>query len=228
MRYSQGYILINKADKMAVEAYFDFAHNAQGNKSWGENMRFNTLVEQYFKLYAPNKLKEVTAEHYKSNVKNHINPVFGNRKLKDIDTSDVTEFLSSLDCKPSTTKKIKIVFHSIMKFAVSQGFISKNPCSGAVWREAMDEEYGKIENVLTLEQARKLIGILNANDEEYVVVNTIIKLLLLTGMRSGECLVLGGARLTLSTKLYLLIKPFHLLIIVGSYQHLKHIEALGK
>lgn len=179
---------IGKADKMAVEAYFEFAHNAQGNKSWGENMRFNTLVEQYFKLYAPNKLKEVTAEHYKSNVKNHINPVFGNRKLKDIDTSDVTEFLSSLDCKPSTAKKIKIVFHSIMKFAVSQGFISKNPCSGAVWREAMDEEYGKIENVLTLEQARKLIGILNANDEEYVVVNTIIKLLLLTGMRSGECL----------------------------------------
>lgn len=178
-----------KADKMATEAYYEFAHNALGNKSWGENMRFNTLVEQYFKHYAPNKLKEVTTEHYMSNVKNHIAPVFGNRKLKDIDTSDVTEFLSSLDCKPSTAKKIKIVFHSIMKFAVSQGFICKNPCSGAVWKESMDEEYGKIENVLTLEQARKLINILNNNDSGgYFAFNTIIKLLLMTGMRSGECL----------------------------------------
>lgn len=124
-----------------------------------------------------------------SNVKNHIAPVFGNRKLKDIDTSDVTEFLSSLDCKPSTSKKIKIVFHSIMKFAVSQGFICKNPCSGAVWKESMNEEYGKIENVLTLEQARKLINILNNNDSGgYLAFNTIIKLLLMTGMRSGECL----------------------------------------
>lgn len=181
---------IGKADKMAVEAYFEFAHNAQGNKAWGENMRFNTLVEQYFKLYAPNKLKEVTAEHYMSNVKNHIAPVFGNRKLKDIDTSDVTEFLSSIDRQPSTVRKIKIVFHSIMKFAVSQKFITKNPCSGAIWQEGMDADYGRIENVLSVEQARKLVALLDNKDGEYNSFNTIIRLLLLTGMRIGECLAL--------------------------------------
>lgn len=191
---------ISKADKMAVEAYVEFSHNAQGNKAWGENMRFNTLVEQYFKLYAPNKLKEVTAEHYMSNVKNHIAPVFGNRKLKDIDTSDVTEFLSSIDHKPSTVRKIKIVFHSIMKFAVSQKFITKNPCSGAIWQEGMDADYGRIENVLSMEQARKLVALLDNKDGEYNSFNTIIRLLLLTGMRIGECLGLRWSSINFERK----------------------------
>ena len=173
-----------KADKLAMEAFFEFSHQAKGNKSYGENMRFNHLCEVYFKEYAPNKLKQVTAEHYKSNVKNHIAPVFGNRKLKDISTSDISAFLTSLDCKPLTAKKIKIVFHSIMKYAVSQKYIAENPCGNAIRKENTEEEFGKIENVLTLQQAQKLMLLL----EEYSPFNTIVKLLMLTGMRSGECL----------------------------------------
>ena len=75
----------SKADRLAMEAYVDFACKARGNKSFGENMRFNQLCEIYFTEYAPNKLKSVTIENYKSNVKNHIAPVFGNRKLEDIE-----------------------------------------------------------------------------------------------------------------------------------------------
>lgn len=174
----------SKADKLAMDAFVDFARKARGNKAFGENMRFNQLCDIYFSEYAPNKLKEVTAEHYKSNVKNHIKPVFGNMKLKDIETSDVSAFLTGLDCKPLTANKIKIVFHSIMKYAVSQKYIAENPCSGAIWKESTEKEYGEIENVLNLQQAQKLMELL----DEYSIFNTIIKLLLLTGMRSGECL----------------------------------------
>lgn len=173
-----------KADKLAIEAYNEFSKKAKGNKAFGENMKFNQLCDIYFTEYAPNKLKKVTSEHYKCNVKNHIAPVFGNKKLKDITTSDVSAFLTSLNYKPLTVHKIKIVFHSIMKYAVSQKYLKENPCSGAVWKETVEKEYGEIENVLNLQQAQKLIELL----EEYSVFNTIIKLLLLTGMRSGECL----------------------------------------
>ena len=173
-----------KADKMAMEAFIDFSHKARGNKTFGENMRFNQLCEIYFTEYAPNKLKKVTEEHYRSNVKNHIAPVFGNKKLKDIATSDVSNFLTGLDCKPLTANKIKIVFHSIMKYAVSQKYIAENPCTGAVWKDITQQEYQKIENVLTLKQSQILMKLL----DEYSSFNTIIKLLLLTGMRSGECL----------------------------------------
>ena len=173
-----------KADKLAIEAYREFANKAKGNKAFGENMKFNQLCDIYFSEYAPNKLKAVTIENYQSAVRNHIAPVFGNRKLKDITTSNVSTFLTGLDCKPLTAKKIKIVFHSIMKYAVSQKYISSNPCGGAVWKDITEQEFGEIENVLTLQQARQLMQIL----DEYSPFNTIIKLLLFTGMRSGECL----------------------------------------
>lgn len=159
-------------------------------------MRFKDLVEIYFAEYAPNKLKRVTAEHYRSSVRNHIAPVFGNRKLKDIETSDVSAFLTALPCKPLTARKIKIVFHSIMKYAVSQKYIAQNPCGGAIWLENTEREYQKIENVLTLQQARALMEKL----EPYSVFNTIIKLLLLTGMRSGECLGLRWSSIDFENK----------------------------
>ena len=167
-----------------MEAFAEFSNKAKGNKAFGENMKFSALCDAYFSQYAPNRLKQVTIEHYKSNVRNHLVPVFGNRKLKDISTADVTSFLTNLDYKPLTVNKIKIVFHSIMKYAVSQKFIKENPCVGAVWKENTEREYGKIENLLNLQQAQSLMKSL----EEYSAFNTIIKLLLLTGMRSGECL----------------------------------------
>ncbi len=174
----------SRADKLAKEAYHEFAKKAKGNKAFGENMKFNHLCEIYFAEYASNKLKPVTAEHYKSNVKNHIAPVFGNRKLKDITTSDVSAFLTGLNCKPLTAKKIKIVFHSILKYAVSQKYIATNPCGGAIWKESAERDYGEIENVLNLQQAKALMKML----DEYSPFNTIVKLLMMTGMRSGECL----------------------------------------
>ncbi len=185
-----------KADKLAMEAFIEFSHQAKGNKAFGENMKFNRLCDIYFQEYAPNKLKPVTAEHYKSNVKNHIAPVFGNRKLKDITTSDVSAFLTGLTCKPLTAKKIKIVFHSILKYAVSQKYISSNPCGGAVWKEITEEEFGEIENVLNLQQAQKLMQML----EEYSPFNTIVKLLMFTGMRSGECLGLRWSSIDFERK----------------------------
>jgi integrase len=185
-----------KADRLALEAFTDFARKARGNKTFGENMRFSELCELYFENYAPNKLKKVTIEHYKSNVKNHLAPVFANKKLKDISTADITEFLTKQKYKPLTINKIKIVLHSILKYAVSQKMLAENPCSGAIWKENTEREYGKIENVLMLNQAKKLLGLL----EEDNTFNIIIKLLLLTGMRVGECLALRWSSVDMMNK----------------------------
>lgn len=49
-----------KADKLAKEEYINFCNRCKGLFNLKENIRFSELVEEYFRLYAPN-LKEITA-----------------------------------------------------------------------------------------------------------------------------------------------------------------------
>lgn len=170
-----------RADLLAEAAYQEFKQHCKGEKALNENMRFRDLAQLYFAEYAPNKLKEVTAYNYEIAVRVHINPAFGNCKLKDITTGMVSEFLTSLDVKGSTSRKTKTVMQSILAYGVGQGYIKSNPCVGAIWKSG--EEEGN-PNYLNKEQAKQLLKLV----DNYSTFNTIIKVLLFTGMRSGECL----------------------------------------
>ena len=185
-----------KADKLAKAAYQEFVKKAEGNKAYNANMKFNDLCDLYFREYAPNKLKKTTIEHYKSCCKNHLKPTFGNMKLKEITTASISEFLTGLDCKPLTARKFKIVFHSIMKYALTQKIISENPVVGSIWKEDVECDYGEIENFLNVAEAKKVLTLL----EDYSIFNTIIKLLIYTGMRSGECLGLRWSSIDFENK----------------------------
>ena len=71
--------------------------------------------------------------------------MFGNCKLKDITTGRVSEFLTSLEVKSSTSRKVKIVMQSILECAVGQGYIKSNPCVGTTWKSGeMDDAVAKI------------------------------------------------------------------------------------
>lgn len=86
-------------DLLAEAAYLEFKQHCKGEKALNENMRFRDLAKLYFAEYAPHKLKEVTAYNYEIAVRVHINPVFGNCKLKDLITGKISEFLTSLEVK---------------------------------------------------------------------------------------------------------------------------------
>ena len=176
-----------KADKLVKEAYREFSDKCKGIKNLKENMKFSELVDMYFKIYAPNKLKPISAYNYDIAVKTHILPEFGNRKIKDIDVSNVSEFLTTLDLQPSSCRKIKIILSSIFNFGVTQKYFKENPCKGALYKNEKEQPKKhsvKKEKFYTTEQAKQLLGLLG----EYSVFNTIIKLLLLGGLRSGEAL----------------------------------------
>lgn len=176
-----------KLDKIVQEAYIEFYKRAHGNKMLDENMRFRELAEKYFKEYAPQKLKEVTSYNYECNVRTRINPVFGNTKLKDITTADVSKFLTELPMAPQTTRKTKVVMQSIFQYAVEQKFIQENPCKGAYCKRAPDEDDDHVTgNYLSISEAQRLMKL----TEPYSTFNVMIRLLLQTGMRSGEVLAL--------------------------------------
>ena len=85
-----------KAEKMAQEYAFEFERHCKGYAQLNENMRFSELAEWYFENYAPEELKPTTILNYKSQYRNHIAPILGNKKLKDITTRTINT-LSTID-----------------------------------------------------------------------------------------------------------------------------------
>lgn len=174
-----------KADKMALEFAIDFENRCRGYSSLNENMRFSDMAEWFIQNYAKNKLKEITAYNYENQIKNHLLPEFANTKLKDFSPAKITAFFGSLKCNPETCRKLYVILQSIFARAVEQGFLRETPCTKAVILPKRDRTNRK-RHFLTEEQTRVLFNMLSDGNQ----FNRIIKILLLTGMRSGECLAL--------------------------------------
>lgn len=172
-----------KAEKLANEYALDFERKCRGMTSLAENMRFSDMAEWFLENYAKNELKESTAYNYASQIKNHLLPELGNIKLKDFTPAKITEFFKTKEYAPATGKKIYVIMQSIFARAVEQGFLKETPCTKAVIlpkAKVPQERKGFLDE----HQAKELLKMI----EEYSQFNTIIKVLLFTGMRSGECL----------------------------------------
>ena len=182
-----------KADKLAKAEYQNFKNRCMGLSSLNENMRFKDWVEEYFKLYAPNKLKPVTAYNYQKMMELRFLPVFGNKKLKDITTPILTEFFNSMTTadkdgkirplSPPTVKRIYNMMQSLFHYAVVQKYIKETPCSGVILPQK-DVTADEKRRYLTRDEIVRFLPLFDG----YSSFNTIIKLLLHTGLRSGEAL----------------------------------------
>lgn len=181
-----------KADKLAKEEYINFVNRCKGLYTLKDNMRFSELVEEYFRLYAPSNLKPITAYNYDAQIKYHFMEYFGNKKLKDITTASISHFFNThtttikgkeKTLSPSNAKKLYCVLQSLFKFAVTQGCIKETPCKNVILPKKNPLEEKK-RTYLTIEEIPEFTDLFKG----YSSFNTIILLLLNTGMRSGECL----------------------------------------
>ena len=176
-----------KAQKLAEEYAFEFERHCKGYTQLNENMRFSELADWYFENYAPVELKEGTVYNYKSAYNNHIKPVLGNVRVKDINTPRLTQFVQSLKLQPETVRKIYVVLQSIFHRGVEQGFIRDTPCRNVILPKNRNK---KKKPVLDEEQTRRFMKLIEEKkcDPD---IKRIIKVLLYTGMRCGECLALS-------------------------------------
>lgn len=173
-------VTLKKADKLAHDFARDFERECMGEAALRENMRFCDLCKWYFENYAPNRLKGVTVYTYQGQVNKHLLPAFGNVKLKDFTPSRLTKFFKETDLSPISCKKLYTIAESIFTRAVEQGFIQKTPC-----RNVILPKTDKIKKpALTDEQTKNLLELVR----KYSPLNTLVKILLYTGMRSGEAL----------------------------------------
>ena len=173
-----------KAEKLAAAYAVEYERKCRGYTSLNENMRFSEMVEWFIDNYAKNKLKPITAYNYESQIKNHLLPELGNIKLKDFTPAKITHFFKTRTYAPETCRKIYIILQSIFARAVEQGFLRETPCTKAVILPKAEIKEKK--PFLNETQVKELLQ----SVEKYSQFNTIIKVLLYTGMRSGECLAL--------------------------------------
>lgn len=175
-----------KAEKLAQEYAYKFEHHCKGYLDFNENMRFSELAEWYFTNFAPVELKASTIYTYTGQYKNHIEPVLGNMKLKDITTPKLTQIMQSYKLNPATVRKIYIIVQSIFKRGMEQGFLRDNPCHNVILPK--NKKQNKVM-ALTENELKRFVKMLDEKpcDED---VKRIIRLLLFTGMRSGECFAL--------------------------------------
>lgn len=174
-----------KAEKLAHEFAIEFERKCKGMTSLNENMRFCDMAEWFIDNYAKNELKEVTAYNYESQIKNHLLPELGNIKLKDFTPAKITAFFKTRKYAPATCRKVYVILQSIFARAVEQGFIKETPCTKAVILPKSKQPKEK-KPFLNEHQAKDLLKMV----EDSTQFNRIIKVLLYTGMRSGECLAL--------------------------------------
>lgn len=184
-----------QAIKAAKEEYIHFKNRCNGQQEFNENMRFKDLVDQYFKIYAPNKLKPVTLYNYKHMIDLRLIPYFGNKKLKDINTAMLSSFFCSMiksDGQPLASRSVERIFNvmqSLMRFAESQHFIKETPCKGVMLPKS-DSTIDEKRKYLTEDELPRFLKMLHPEESENVL-DRIIMILLYSGMRSGECLGLS-------------------------------------
>ena len=172
-----------KADKLANDFAVEYEKKCKGMTSLKENMRFADMAEWFIENYAKNELKEITAYNYESQIKNHLLPELGNIKLKDFTPAKITAFFKTRKYSPATCRKVYVILQSIFARAVEQGFIKETPCTKAVILPKAKQPKEK-KPFLNEHQAKDLLKMVEDNTQ----FNRIIKVLLYTGMRSGECL----------------------------------------
>lgn len=145
----------SKVEKVVSQAFLEFEAKCKGTPNFKSNMRFSDLVDIYLKEYGTNILKPVTKYNYERDLKIHILPVFGNRKVNSITTAELTSFFTQLNKSSETTRKLKTIMSSVFSYAKTQGYVSQNPCSGALYKK--DAEETKKVQFLDKDQCRTLI-----------------------------------------------------------------------
>jgi integrase len=173
-----------KAEKLAQQFAFEFENRCKDYTELNESMRFSELADWYFENYAPIELKGSTVYTYMGQYKKHIEPVIGNMKIKDITTPKLTRIMQSYDLKAESVRKVYVVIQSIFRRGVEQGFIRESPCHNVI----LPKNRNKVKKVsLDEAQIKRFMELLDTKpwNEDF---KRIIKVLLYTGMRSGECL----------------------------------------
>lgn len=151
------------------------------NDSKSNNINsFSHVVENY-KRDELVKKKDSTQKDYLNRINNHILPRFGDLAIKDIQRKDITQFLrDKAKTAPVQAQRIQAILSGIFNYAINEELTISNPAQSIKLINPKDYQR---ERDYSNEEIFKLWTAFEEQDEP---VQSIFKMLLLCGQRSGE------------------------------------------
>jgi excisionase family DNA binding protein len=162
-------------------------------------MTFAELEKRWREAVLPT-IRETTADYYSKILNAHIVPVFGHDPINSIGRYDVEKFLASRSGKycRNSLRGMRVSMGRVLSWAVSCGWLEKNPCSGVKLPQA---GFKVVRTILSPEQ---IIAIAKKLNEPY---STLVLFLAVTGLRIGEAIAIkwtdfDGDVLNVSRRIY--------------------------
>lgn len=172
-----------------VQAYIESGRIYElmpGLAAFTEPSKSGMLLEEYAEkwLSRKRKLKQNTVVRYRKNLKEYILPCLGKKALEEISVDDVQAMMDRYShLAHKTIKGALAVLSQIMKYAVDDGLIKRNPCDSHDLEIPSDRKTER--EALPIDQYKDILANLpklNRHDQRYM------GLLMYTGMRRGEAL----------------------------------------
>lgn len=151
----------------------------------------NLVLDRYFEEWMSARegsVKGATQALVKGRYKNHISPVLGKRRISDIEKREIVRLQQTLaeKMKPISVNSVITLLKGILKDAVNDGIIVKNPAAGIkTLRESGETAAETIHRALTLEEQEAF-----AQEARQEWLYEMLMLLLCTGLRQGEAAAL--------------------------------------
>lgn len=140
-----------------------------------------TFADYSARWLADLQVRDSTLANYRSNLRNHLLPVFGPRRLDRITRTEVQGFITTLKAgplQPATIRAVVNLLRTILRSAVHDGKITKSPC----YKITLPEVPPKRLAFFTPAQVHALLAA--ASPRDYAVLATAVG----TGLRQGELL----------------------------------------
>ena len=161
-----------------------------------ENQTMSEFLNRWLDDSVKDNVAHRTFHNYHSQVKNHINPMLGRVKLKNLSPAHVQSFYRSMLDKGLSGSSVRYA-HAVLRRALGQAvkwsLIPRNVC------EAVDPPKVQCEEItpLSREEPRKLLDVASRSSDRF---ETLYVVALACGLRQGELLGLKWSDIDLDTR----------------------------
>lgn len=179
--------------KREAEEFLAGVEVAKFRGDWVDPARSRIPVGEWAEEWfaAQLQVKPTTRSGYRHSLDKHVLPRWAAIRLSEVRHSDVQAWVNGLaaDLAPSTVRQIHLVLFGVMKFAVRDGRLSRNPCEDVRLPRILKRRHGYLDD----QQVERLAA-------EHGPYEDVIAFLAYTGLRWGEMAALRVGRVDLSRR----------------------------